>query len=302
MKKPTLLILAAGLSSRYKLGLKQLDSFGPSGETLLDYAIFDAINAGFGKAVFVIQKKIKNDFERQLTSKYKNKIDCDFVFQELDDLPAGFKLPNTRKKPWGTGHAVWVAREKVKESFAVINADDFYGSESYKIMAAFLIGQTADVEGYYSMVGFNLQNTLSDYGSVSRGICKLQDGFLVDIDERTEIQKLDDFPTYNDENGTLQKLDPLSIVSMNFWGFPADPFSRFEDSFKSFLKQNINNMKSEFYLPGCIKELLKTKNVSVEVLNSASKWIGVTNPDDKEIVKKKLKSFSKTAIYPTPLF
>jgi len=222
LEKPTLLILAAGLSSRYKSGLKQLDSFGPSGESLLDYAIYDAIRAGFCKAVFVIRKKIKDDFARLITLKYANKIEYDFVFQEIDDLPAGFNTPAARQKPWGTGHAVWVARDKIKEAFAVINADDFYGSESYKILATFLVGQSVKVDGKYSMVGFKLQNTLSDYGSVARGICKVQDGYLQDIDERTNIQKQDGLPIYIDWDGTKKKLDPHAVVSMNFWGFSVD--------------------------------------------------------------------------------
>jgi len=302
LKKPSLLVLAAGLSSRYKLGLKQLDTFGPSGETLLDYAIFDAIMAGFGKVIFVIQKEVKDNFEKRVTAKYSNKIDCDFVFQELDDLPTGYKVPSARKKPWGTGHAVWVAREKINEPFAVINADDFYGRESYKIMAAFLKKNTVENEGKYSMIGFNLQNTLSDYGSVARGLCKVNDGYLLDIDEQTNIQKKNGAPISIDENGAITKLNPSAVVSMNFWGFTADLFPRIEYAFRIFLNQNLDNEKAEIYLPFCIKEQLKMQNISVEVLHSSSKWIGVTYPDDKIFVKNKLKSFRERGVYPTSLF
>lgn len=300
--KPTLLIMAAGLSSRYKLGLKQMDTFGPSGETLLDYAIYDAIQAGFGKVVFVIRKKIKDDFERLVTSKYNDKIDYEFVFQEMDDLPAGFLPPAAREKPWGTGHAVWVTRNHIKGPFAVINADDFYGCASYTTMVAFLNKQSSGIGGNYSMVGFKLGNTLSEYGSVSRGVCNVQNSQLQDIDERTDIREEDGLPVYTDENGSTKKLNSDTLVSMNFWGFTPDLFSRFEDSFKVFLSENLHDIKSEFHLPTWIKNQVTDGSATVEVLPTSSQWIGVTNPDDKPVVKKKLNTFVKNAIYPTPLF
>lgn len=302
MTKPTLLILAAGLSSRYKLGLKQIDTFGPNGETLLDYAIYDAIQAGFGKAVFVIRKEIKDDFEKFVTSKYDNLIDYDIVFQEVGDLPNGLELKTNREKPWGTGHAVWVARNKVKEPFAVINADDFYGSESYKTMKAFLTGKTSAEVGKYALIGFSLKNTLSENGSVSRGICKVKDGFLKDIDERTNIRLQEGRPVYLDDKNILKGLDPNSVVSMNMWGFTPDLFKRFEYSFQHFLNQNMHNNKSEFFLPTWIKEELLSPSIGVEVLSTTSQWIGVTNPEDKAFVKNRLKIYAEEGIYPSPLF
>jgi UTP-glucose-1-phosphate uridylyltransferase len=301
-KKPTLLILAAGLSNRYKLGLKQLDRFGPSGETLLDYAIYDAVEAGFGKVFFVIRNEIKDDFEKQVTVNYRNKIVYDFVSQETDDLPVDFESPVLRIKPWGTGHAVWVARNVITEPFAVINADDFYGKESYRIMAKFLQQQNT-ISEKYAMAGFNLQNTVSDFGTVSRGICKVQNSNLIDIDERTSIrQSQDGNIVYKTEQGQQYALDPDSIVSMNFWGFYPGFFDRLEQSFKVFLKQNINDLKMEFYLPQCVKEHIKLKNIKVEVLKSPGKWLGITHPDDKPVVKAKLKSYCDAGLYPTPLF
>jgi len=299
---PTLLVMAAGLSSRYKIGLKQMDTFGPSGETLLDYAIYDALQAGFDKAVFVVRKKIKDDFERLITCKYDNKIDYEFVFQELDDLPAGFKPPANREKPWGTGHAVWAARNRIKTPFAVINADDFYGRESYQTMVNFFKNQSSEAKGKYSMVGFNLGNTLSEFGSVSRGICLVQNGSLQEIDEHAGICEKDGKPVYIDENGSVKKLEADTVVSMNFWGFTPDLFSRFEDSFKTFLTENMRNIKSEFHLPSWIKEQLESQTANVEVLRSSGQWIGVTNPDDKPVVREKLRSFVDAGLYPTPLF
>lgn len=302
MFKPTLLILAAGLSSRYGLGLKQLDTFGPSGETLLDYAIYDAIQAGFGKAVFVIRKKIKDDFEKFVTYKYQNIIDYEFAFQELDDLPEGIKPVAIREKPWGTGHAVWTARNKIKEPFAVINADDFYGRESYKTMASFLTKQTSLYDGKYAMVGFDLRNTLSRHGFVSRGVCEVKEGYLIDIDERSNIHEQDGLPVYLDENNVLRKIDPKAIASMNLWGFSPDLFFRFENAFKAFLTQNLGNNTAEFYLPQWIKAQIKTQQTTVKVLKTSNQWMGVTNPDDKPVVSEMLKSYTDSGIYPTPLF
>lgn len=290
------------MSSRYKLGLKQIDAFGPSGETLLDYAIYDAIRAGFGKAVFVIRRQMKDDFEKLVTSKYKNKIEYELVFQEVDDVPDIYEKTYSREKPWGTGHAVWAARKRVKEAFAVVNADDFYGSESYKTMAEFLKGIVPGVEGKYSMVGFNLGNTLSDYSSVSRGICTVKDGYLLDIDERTGIHKQDNLPLYKDEKDLLKQLDPNAVTSMNLWGFSPDLFSRFDDSFGAFLAKNADNINSEFYLPDWIKEQLKKGKTTVKVLSSSSQWLGITSPDDKPVVIEKLKSYVDSGFYPSPLF
>ncbi len=302
MKKPTLLILAAGLSSRYKLGLKQLDTFGPSGETLLDYAIYDALQAGFGQAIFVIRRNIKDDFEKQVTSKYIGKFNYSFVFQEIDDLPEGAKFNPQREKPWGTGHAVWAARNSINEPFAVINADDFYGREAYKTMAAFLSDKKSGTKGKYAMVGYSLGNTLSEYGSVSRGVCIVKDGCLQNIDERNNIRKQDGQLFYSDENDSLYKLDSNTVVSMNFWGFSTDLFSKFDQSFKDFIGKNGSDLESEFYLPLWIKEQIQAQRISVAVLHNSSKWVGVTYPGDKSAVIEKIRSWVKEGLYPTPLF
>jgi UTP-glucose-1-phosphate uridylyltransferase len=299
--KPTLLILAAGLSSRYKLGLKQNDKFGPSGEILLDYAIYDAIKAGFGKVVFVIRKNTESDFEKLIAYKYKNIIKCDFVFQELDNLPDGFNCPDEREKPWGTGHAVWVAKDKIKEPFAVINADDFYGSDSFSKMAKFLSSLSEYDKGNYAMVGYNLKNTLSDHGTVSRGICDVKNGVLQGIIERSKIQKKNGLVIYIDSSENAHNLDQDAIVSMNFWGFTPDIFSKFENSFRAFLNYNIQDIKSEFYLPYWVNGQINDKDARVTVLNSNSRWIGVTYPEDKAIVVEKLKSFASNGTYPARL-
>jgi len=300
LKKLTLLVLAAGLSSRYKIGLKQLDHFGPSGETIMDYAIYDAIEAGFSRVVFVIRNSIKNDFVKQVSSSYSNKIDVDFVSQELNDLPGGFRSPALREKPWGTGQAVWAARNIINEPFAVINADDFYGKESYNIMAEFL--QRNNNSGTYAMIGFILKNTLSEHGYVSRSICQVHDGNLTDIVERSKIGLNHAGEAIYEQDGIEKSVDANSVVSMNFWGLYPDLFPGFEASFKAFLNENIKDLKSEFYLPYCIKEQVQAKKAVVKVLKSSGKWLGVTNPEDKMSVTEKLKSYSDNGIYPTPLF
>jgi len=302
-KKLTLVILAAGLSSRYKKGLKQLDSFGPAGEALMDYSIYDAMQAGFAKVVFVIRKQFKDDFKNMIVSKYGGKLDYDFVYQEINDLPEGFDAAPGRQKPWGTGHAVWAARHIVKEPFAVINADDFYGSVSYKKIVPFLSTQAADNHNTYAMVGFKLNNTMSDHGSVSRGICTIEGEKLLDIEERTHLQRDQTGSIiYQNEKGIRQSIDPNAVVSMNFWGFLPDFFSRCEASFKNFLTHNDADMQSEFFLPNCIKEQIKSGHVSVKVLNSTGGWLGVTHADDKPAVKAKLKAFCEAGLYPPGLF
>ena len=300
--KPTLLILAAGLSSRYKLGLKQIDRFGPSGEILLDYAVYDAIKAGFGKVVFVIQKSMYEEFEKEVSHKYQKKIKYDFAFQELDDLPDEFICPDGRQKPWGTGHAVWVAENKIQEPFAIINADDYYGPDSFKKMAELLSTYSINDKEKYAMIGYILNNTLSDYGAVSRGICSIDDYLLQGIVERTKIQKQNGNIVYIDSSDKTYLLKNETIVSMNFWGFTPDIFSKFEKYFCDFLVKNIQNNKSEFLLPVWINDQIKNGEAHVKVLTSSSQWVGVTYPEDKPEIIKKLKIFIDNGDYPSKLF
>lgn len=299
---PTLLILAAGLSSRYKLGLKQIDNFGPSGEILLDYAVYDAIKAGFGKVVFIIPKSTKEDFEKHVAGKYQDKIKYTFAFQELNDLPAGYICPGGREKPWGTGHAVWVARDQINEPFAAINADDYYGSDSFIKMAQYLSSLSAEDTGKYAMVGYILKNTLSDYGSVARGICEVHNGMLTDIVERTKIRRENDSIVYFDHSESAVPLADDKVVSMNFWGFTPDIFSKFENSFYNFFNYNRDDPKAEFFLPNWVGEILKNSEASVKVLTSSSQWVGVTYPEDRPRIIKKLKSFVDNGDYPSILF
>jgi len=300
--KPTLLILAAGLSSRYKLGLKQIDRFGPSGEILLDYAIYDAIKAGFGKVVFVIRRNMKDEFEKIIASKYNDKVDYCFSFQELDDLPVGYSCPEERKKPWGTAHAVWTAREHISEPFAVINADDFYGFDAYNQMAEFLSERFSSGQGKYAMVGYALNNTLSDHGFVSRGVCKITDGFLSDIVERTQIREEQGKIVYKDNASQSFSLAHDTAVSMNFWGFTPDIFKKFGNSFRSFLNNNIKDLKSEFFLPDWINEKIHLDEIKVKVISSLLQWIGVTYPEDKPIIISRLNYLAEKGYYPQKLF
>jgi len=299
--EPTLLILAAGMASRYG-SMKQIQSFGPGGETIMDYSIYDAIRAGFKKVVFIIRKEFADDFKEIFEPKLAGKVKIDYVFQDLHAYTDGFEVPADRTKPWGTAHAVLCAKEVVKEPFAVINADDFYGRESYKTMASFLTKQTSLYDGKYAMVGFDLRNTLSRHGFVSRGVCEVKEGYLIDIDERSNIHEQDGLPVYLDENNVLRKIDPKAIASMNLWGFSPDLFFRFENAFKAFLTQNLGNNTAEFYLPQWIKAQIKTQQTTVKVLKTSNQWMGVTNPDDKPVVSEMLKSYTDSGIYPTPLF
>jgi UTP-glucose-1-phosphate uridylyltransferase len=299
--KPTLLILAAGMGSRYG-GLKQVDPVGTSGETILEYSVYDAIRAGFGKVVFVIRRDIEKDFNEIFIHRLQKYIEVDYVFQELDMVPEGIKVPADRVKPWGTGHAVMVAASKVKEPFAAINADDYYGADAYKKMAEFLSKLNTN-ETNYAMVGFDLDNTLSEHGFVSRGVCEInKNSMLIGVTERTKIERTEKGVAYKDTNDNPVFVDAKSIVSMNFWGFTPLLFKQLEDHFKKFIKGNYTNIKAEFFLPFVIDDLIKTGNAGVKVLRSTDRWFGVTYKEDKPLVVEKIKELTSKGIYPARLW
>ncbi len=297
--KPTLLVLAAGMGSRYG-SLKQIDKFGPSGETIIDYSIYDALRAGFGKIVFVIRRNIEQEFKESFANKFADKIDIDYALQELDVLPEGISVPEERTKPWGTGHAVLVAAEKINEPFAVINADDFYGAKSFEIIAKYL--SNLEKQTQHCMVGYKLSNTLSEYGYVSRGICqKDENDNLTTITERTHISTKGDKIIFEDENGETE-LKEDDIASMNLMGFSAEALKYFKSDFEDFIKENSKNLKSEFYLPSVVNNIITKKRGTVKVINTPEKWFGVTYKEDKKVAIKRLKELVEEGIYPANLW
>ena len=302
--KPTLFLLAAGMGSRYG-GLKQLDGVGPHGETIMDYSIYDAINAGFGKLVFVIRKDFEDDFRSIVLSKYEHKIPCELVFQALDALPEGFTCPADRTKPWGTNHAVMMGKDAIKEPFAVLNCDDFYDRDAFQVMGKFLSELPEGSTGKYAMVGFRVGNTLSESGTVSRGICEADDNkHLTSVVERTKIQRMDGEVKYLDENEEWVAVPDTTPVSMNFWGFTPDYFAHSEEYFKTFLSdpKNIENLKSEFFIPLMVDKLINDGTATCEVLDTTSMWFGVTYPEDRPGVVEKLQKLADEGKYPEKMF
>ena len=298
--KPTLLILAAGMGSRYG-GLKQLDAVGPSGETIMDYSIYDAKEAGFGKVIFVIRKSLEKDFQEKIFSKYQDFIEIDYVFQELENLPDGFTLPTKRNKPWGTAHAVLVAKPKINENFAVINADDFYGKTAYQSMFHFL-NNTDLQDNTHCLLTYNLKNTISKYGSVSRGVCKInKENNLMHIVEHTKIYSKDNL-IYSEHASNTIKLKENTPISMNFMGFTPQIFSYIEQYFISFLNINANKPKAEFYLPSLLANLIKNKEASINTIPTAEQWFGVTYKEDKEQVIKGIQEKIEAGEYPIKLY
>lgn len=298
--KPTLFVLAAGMGSRYG-GLKQLDGLGPSGETIMDYSIFDAIRGGFGKIVFVIRKDFEDDFRKKILSKYENHIPVELVFQAIDDLPAGFTCPEGRTKPWGTNHAVLMGKDVIKEPFAVINADDFYGRDSFAVLGKAL----SEMEGKkndYCMVGYRIGNTLSESGTVARGVCETDaDGYLTTVVERTEVMRVDGRVSYKD-NGEWVAVSDNTPVSMNMWGFTPDYFNYSEDFFIDFLKENKENLKAEYFIPLMVNKLINDGTAKVKVLDTTAKWFGVTYADDRQGVVDKIQALVDAGEYPDKLF
>lgn len=298
--KPTLVLLAAGMGSRYG-GLKQVDTVGPSGETIMDYSVYDALRAGFGKVIFIIRKQIEQDFRIAFTNKLEGKVDFAFVYQELDNLPAGIEVPAERVKPWGTGHAVLIAADAVNEPFAAINADDFYGYDAYKKMVEFLM--TDQDEKSYSMVGYKLCNTLSDFGYVSRGVCETdQNDYLLSVTERTRIRSENDQIVYQDEGGAVITINRDSVVSMNFWGFKPGFLQQLSELFNSFIHSAKDKLKAEFYLSSAVDTLIRSEQASVKVLRTDAQWFGVTYKEDKPTVKAKILSLVSEGIYPANLW
>ncbi len=299
--KPTLFVLAAGMGSRYG-GLKQLDGLGPNGETIMDYSVYDAIKAGFGKVVFVIREDFEKDFREKVLSKYEGVVPTEVVFQALDKLPEGYTCPADRTKPWGTNHAVLMGKEAIKEPFAVINADDFYGRDAFRVIAEEL-QRPHDRKGDYCMVGFRVGNTMTENGSVARGVCQTKEGLLTSVVERTAISYDNNHNiVFTDENGEVQTLEPNTPVSMNLWGFTPDYFDYSEREFKKFLDRDINTPKAEFFITLCIDTLINSKEATVKVLDTDSKWFGVTYSADRPGVVEKFAELHREGVYPTPLF
>lgn len=300
--KPTLLVLAAGMGSRYG-SLKQLDGIGPNGETIMDYSIYDALRAGFGKVVFVIRHSFEAEFRQQIVSKYENHIPVSVVFQEIDKVPAGIPYDKERTKPWGTNHAVQMAKEFIDEPFAVINSDDFYGRESYTLLADFL--QRVDgKKGHYCMIGYHVENTLSESGSVNRGICRVDEhNLLTNIVERTNIECRGGVIQYPAENGNgFENIDKNALVSMNMWGFTPDYFVHSERLFAEFLRQHGNEPKSEIYIPTVVNQLIVEGKAQCEVIDSPAKWFGVTYAEDRPQVVLEINKLIREGIYPQKLW
>ncbi len=296
-QKPTLLILAAGMGSRYG-GLKQLDAVGPSGEAIIDYSIYDAKEAGFGKVVFLIRKELEDAFRERFGSLLERKIDYEFAYQELDMLPEGYSVPEGRVKPWGTGHAVWCARKQINGPFAVINADDFYGRDAYKVLVENMSTNTKD----HIMVAYHLKNTLSKHGHVSRGVCTTDsDNNLLDVEEHTKIFMKDGDIVF-DNNGTLVEIAPETPVSMNFWGFQLSYFDWLDKYFTAFLDAQGQQLKSEYYIPTVVNHLITKSEEKVKVLESDAQWFGVTYREDKAEVMQRIAELTEKGVYPDNLW
>ena len=302
--KPTLLLLAAGMGSRYG-GLKQLDGLGPNGETIMDYSIYDAIKAGFGKIVFVIRKDFEQDFREKILSKYEGHVPAELCFQSLDALPEGFSCPEGRVKPWGTNHAVLMAKDVIHEPFCVINCDDFYNRDAFMVIGKFLSDLPEGSKNAYAMVGFRVGNTLSENGTVARGICSKDDkGNLTTVVERTEIMRVDGPICYKDEQGAWVPVEDNTPVSMNMWGFTPDYFEHSEAYLKEFLAdpKNMANPKAEFFIPLMVNKLINEQTATVKVLDTTSKWFGVTYSADRQGVVDKIQSLIDEGVYPAKLF
>lgn len=299
----TLLVLAAGMGSRYG-GLKQLDPLGPSGETLMDYSIYDAVRAGFSKVVFVIRRDIEQEFRRVVGSRYAGRVAVDYAFQRLEDLPAGFSVPEGRTKPWGTGQAVYAARDVVREPFAVINADDFYGADSYRKLAAYLANCRNGMPIDGCMCGFLMKNTLSANGTVSRGVCQMDEaGNLAKVVEHTRLERLPDGGVLSTlEDGRTERFTGNELVSMNCWGFSCSLFGELERLFAAFLEKHGTELKSEFYIPSVADQLIAEGRASVRMLTSEAEWFGVTYREDRPVVVDGLQQLVKAGMYPEKLF
>ena len=306
MKKTTLVVMAAGMGSRYG-GLKQIDPIGPNGEFILDYSVFDAAEAGFDRVIFVIKHEIEEDFRRITDGRYDGKIEVDYAFQNITDLPEGFSVPEDRVKPWGTGHAVLACRDMIDGPFAVINADDYYGKETFRLIHDELVKEKDNGDKYgFCMVGFMVENTLTENGTVARGVCQTDaDGYLADIVERTKIAINGDKIQFTEDDGASWTDIPFgTTVSMNCWGFSPEMMTELKDRFSAFLEKGIkeNPLKCEYFLPFVVDELLKENKAEVKVLATGEKWYGVTYKEDRELVVSAVRQKVEDGIYPGKLW
>jgi NDP-sugar pyrophosphorylase family protein len=300
--KPTLLILAAGIGSRYG-GMKQIDQVGPSGEAIIDYSLYDAIKADFGKIVFVIRKEIESDMREFLKNKLTGRVEVVFVHQELNMIPEGLTCPPERIKPWGTAHAIWVAEKAINEPFVAINADDFYGRGSFIKMADYLISRNDANSNNFCMIGYQIEKTLSDFGSVSRGICEADEKcYLEAVVERTEIFRKNGGIVYRDEYSNEIPVPPDTLVSMNIWGFTPVIFKYIEQQFSEFIRKNISNIKAELYIPKIVNEMIKNGMADLKILPATDKWFGVTYREDKPMAIQNIRELIKQGVYPENLW
>jgi hypothetical protein len=299
--KPTLVVLAAGIGSRYG-SLKQMDQVGPAGETIMDYSLYDAERAGFGRCIFIIRRSIEREFRDVILAKLSGRVEADYVFQEIEDVPPGFTVPADRTKPWGTSHAVLAAAAKVREPFAVINADDYYGVEPFRTMAGFLSGLRNEATDY-SLIGYDLAGTLSEYGSVARGVCEVNaTGYLEGIVERTRIEQTAAGAVYMDEDGRNVLLPAGKTVSMNFWGFTPTYFEYARTAFVRFLEKNAANPKAELYIPLVVNALVRDGDATCRVLPTSARWFGVTYREDKPRVMDAFAKLVEAGVYPPNLW
>ncbi len=289
------------MGSRYG-GLKQLDHLGPSGETIMDYSIYDALGAGFDKIVFIIRRSFEKEFREKFVDKLLGKAEIKLAFQELDNIPDDISYHHDRVKPWGTAHAVWTARNSINEPFAMINADDFYGREAFVAMANFLKKKQNATDNQYAMCGYKLINTLSEHGSVSRGVCTVKDNYLETVEEHTHISISENDKIINRKDDLEKNLDSDSIVSMNFWGFTPGLFRFLDEKLRQFLLYNSMELNSEMYIPFVVDELIKEKNAGVEVLDCNAMWFGITHKEDKEKAVRNLSELVKKGNYPDNLW
>ena len=306
MTQPALIIMAGGIGSRYG-GLKQVDPIGPNGEIIIDYSVYDALQAGFGKVVFLIRKEIEDIFREKIGRKIEQRAETVYVYQSIQDVPSGFTIPEERKRPWGTAHAVLCCKDVIAEPFAAINADDFYGRHAFDVLGKYLsAAQDTDVYDY-SMVGYRLDNTLSDSGSVARGICQVSpEGYLMGVVERVRIERVDGQPKFTENGQDWIALPPESTVSMNMWGFTPSFMGQLERRFPIFLRDCIEHgdfpLKSEFFLPSVVNQLIEEGKARVHVLPTNAKWFGVTNPEDRPVVQAAIRSLVERGEYPADLW
>ncbi len=304
VNKPVLVIMAAGMGSRYG-GLKQIDPVDKEGHIMMEFSVYDAVQAGFEKVVFIIKKELEEEFKNVIGKRIANHIEVEYVFQDINNIPAGYTVPEDREKPWGTGHAVLCCKDIVDGPFAVLNADDYYGSNAFKLIYDYLMTTKDDEKYQYTMIGYELEKTLTDNGSVARGICELDDqNYLIDINERTQIEKTPTGPAYTEDGQTWIPIPKGTVASMNIWGFSQSIFKELEAGFIKFLNETAqdNPLKSEFYLPILVGDLLKQDKASVYVAKSPDQWHGVTYQEDKEIVMDAISDLKKAGKYPDKLW